>query len=83
MSEMDKPGNYLIDSIKNTVQNIQLKTSTDGEGTKLPAQIRGVTNVCSVICSRWCEEQSRPGANVTHCHIVCGDLCEGQVNNMT
>ncbi|KAH3892289.1 uncharacterized protein LOC127867507 [Dreissena polymorpha] len=81
MSEMDKPGNSLIDSIKNTVQNIHLKTSTDGEGTKLPAQIRGVTNVCSVICPRWCEKQSRPGANVTHCHIVCGDLCEGQMQS--
>ncbi|XP_052253521.1 EF-hand calcium-binding domain-containing protein 1-like [Dreissena polymorpha] len=45
------------------------------------AQIRGVTNVCNVICPRWCEKQSRPGANVTHCHIVCGDLCEGQLQS--
>ncbi|WAR25202.1 hypothetical protein MAR_010906 [Mya arenaria] len=65
----------LLNSIRQSMSHLSNRAQTVRETT---TQLPGYTNVCDVICPRWCASRSSPDVNVTDCHFVCGNVCNKQ-----
>ncbi|KAL4226556.1 hypothetical protein ACF0H5_014541 [Mactra antiquata] len=73
------PAPSLLDHLHDVFHGLVEQQNISDNAVSTPVPPPGRMNICDNLCPKWCEKIPGQPRKYTHCHYLCGNLCDMRV----